>query len=71
MSSASTEGPNTASTGSMSSASTEGPNTASTGSMMNSTEPRVQQTVPVVRTSEMVGALRVLVAYTPQILPVL
>ena len=51
--------PNTASTGSMSSTSTEGQNTASTGSMMSSTQPRVQQAVPAVQTSEMGGALAV------------
>ena len=39
---------NTARTGSVSSTSTEGPNTASTGSMMSSTKPRVQQAVPAV-----------------------
>ena len=48
---------NTASTWSMSSTSTEGPNTASTGSMMRSTEPRVQKPVPAVQTSEMVGGV--------------
>ena len=35
--------------GSMSSTSTEGPNTASTGSVMSSTEPPVQQAAPAVR----------------------
>ena len=66
----------------MSSTNTEGPNTASTGSMMSSTEPRVQQAVPAVQMSEMVGVLRVsrvlnpymfrvLAAYTVEILPVL
>ena len=48
---------NAASTGSMSSTSTEGPNTASTRSMMSSAEPRVQQAVPTVQTSEMVGGV--------------
>ena len=73
---------NTARAGSMSSTNTEGPNTASTGSMMSSTEPRVQQAVPAVQMSEMVGVLRVsrvlnpymfrvLAAYTVEILPVL
>ena len=49
---------NTARTGSMSSKSTEGLNTASTGSIMSSTEPRVQQAVPAVQTSEMDGVLK-------------
>ena len=46
---------------SMRSTSTEGPDTASTGSMMSSTEPinRVRQAVPAVQISEVVGVLRV------------
>ena len=48
--------PNTARTGSMSSTSTEGSHTASTGGTI-STEPRVQQALPAVQTSEMVGVL--------------
>ena len=56
---------NTARTGSMSSKSTEGLNTASTGSMMSSTEPRVQQAVPAVQTSEMDGVLKSIKSVEP------
>ena len=51
----------------MISASTEGPNTASTGIMMTSTAPRVQHAVPAVQTSEMVGVLRVSRVFNPYI----
>ena len=74
----STDGLNTASTGSMSG--TGGPNTASTGSM-SSTEPRVQA-VPAVSNPEILGVqavsalqkpeiLRVLSVYSAGVLPVL
>ena len=56
---------NTARTGSMSSKSTEGLNTASTGSIMSSTEPRVQQAVPAVQTSEMDGVLKSIKSVEP------
>ena len=44
--------------------STEGPNTASTGSTI-STEPRVQQAVPAVQTSEMDGVLKSIKSVEP------
>ena len=43
---------NTARTVSMTTTSTEGPNTASTGNMMSSAEPRVKQAVPAVQKPE-------------------